>query len=223
MSKDCQRFIRRLLEPKPQKRISAENALREKWIQKYAKKLKLPSAKLPKHILTRLASYHDTGHLQKLVRVIIAHAGCREQMIEYQNIFFSIDYDHSGRIDKEELIEVLQQNGLTANAAKRLFKSIDFDDSGSIRFSEFVAAVMGDSFTNEQLRDVFNRVRAHCGCITPETLQKVCEDSSIEECRWILREARADIEIAHQASGSKRMSTTGAQCYANSVFAELSS
>ena len=52
-------------------------------------------------------------------------------------IFRLYDRDHSGAIDRRELLTALSNSGLSSSEVKQLHREFDTDNSGAIEFLEF--------------------------------------------------------------------------------------
>lgn len=180
VSKACQTFIRKLLQKNPKRRIRAEDALQDRWILEHTNRD--AQVQLSKKLLVRLASFHKFGNFKQVCRVVMAHVCEYEEKDVLQNVFYAIDEDHSGRIDENEMIEVLLRSGLTVATSKKIFRSIDVDMSGTIRFSEFTAATMDDEYSDVMLETVFQRLKNEEDLITPEAIKSVVSDLTSEKC-----------------------------------------
>lgn len=187
VSRECQTFIRKLLQKNPKKRLSAAAALKDPWIRRHAP-YRDANAKLSKQLLVRLTSFHAFGQFKKVCRVVMAHVCEYEEKNMLQDVFYGIDIDHSGRIDRHEMIEVLKRSGLSTESSEKMFRSIDVDMSGTIRFSEFTAAVMDDAYSDDMLETVFQRLKNKDGLITPAGIKSVVSELTADECQGMLQE-----------------------------------
>ena len=83
-------------------------------------------------------------------------------MVELAGMFYEIDADHDGNIDKNELknsMKIIQEKTeMTENQINKLFRRLDENDNGLIEYSEFITAFMTNTlnFHTENLRKAFD-------------------------------------------------------------------
>ena len=65
---------------------------------------------------------------------------------DLRTFFKKYDQDNSGKIDKKELTQLLEEIGmkLEGDQLEEFLKMVDEDGSGQIEFDEFKKLVMGD-------------------------------------------------------------------------------
>ena len=152
------------------KRISAREALKNPWIQKYTAEKKLTDKQLLV-TLNNLKSFHFQSMFQAAVLSYISSQRIsKEDECTIREIFDVLDKDHTGRLSKQNLIDMLKLvHGNTKwvyKEADRIFKNIDLDKNGIIEYNgnhfdifiEFLVANLKlDGILNEEsLRDAFN-------------------------------------------------------------------
>jgi calcium-dependent protein kinase len=132
-------YIKSLLSYNPDKRPSAEMALKNDWLVLNSGKEK---NKLSEDIIHNLIKFRTTVGLQKATVSFLANQiSINEEIKKLKEEFDKIDVNKDGEISKEELIkclEVLYPSQEAINRAEEIFKEIDFNDDGTINFSEFL-------------------------------------------------------------------------------------
>ena len=139
VSQEAIDYIKSLLSYNPDKRPSAEMALKNDWLVLNSGKEK---NKLSEDIIHNLIKFRTTVGLQKATVSFLANQiSINEEIKKLKEEFDKIDVNKDGEISKEELIkclEVLYPSQEAINRAEEIFKEIDFNDDGTINFSEFL-------------------------------------------------------------------------------------
>lgn len=125
-----------------------------------------------------------------------------EQVEQYRAAFSRCDTDEDGKINVQELGEVMKALGQNLSEAdlKKIIASVDTDGDGTISFQEFLAVVakkMKNGPTEEELRMVFRAFDLNGdGHISVEELKQamvqVGEQLSQEELDTMIHEADVD-------------------------------
>jgi calcium-dependent protein kinase len=148
ISDEAINFIKLLLSYDPEKRPSAEEALKNVWLKNESN---CGNIKLNEEIISNLSKFKATLGLQKLVISFLTNQiSINEEIKTLKEEFDKFDINKDGEISKEELIECLKvcyPNKNCVKKAERIFKEIDFNDDGKINFSEFLTA----NFKKEKL------------------------------------------------------------------------
>lgn len=137
-AKDC---VRRMLEPNPAKRATADEILQHPWMRENGIASDRPLANV---IHTRMTAFAANNKLKRTAMKVIAAAMPAEEIAGLREIFKSIDADGSGTITAEELKAALTHKGglLKEEELKALLELIDQDASGTIDYEEFIAATL---------------------------------------------------------------------------------
>jgi len=161
ISEEGKRFIRRLLQYKPEKRPSAKEGLRDPWFQKFLEPNKESSEELFNG-LKNLASFRTQMTFQKAVLTYIASQELTQnEEKELKGLFNSLDKDQNGIITKDELVEGFIKVGeKKSNAkvkAKEVMHRIDINQNGAIDYNEFLMAnlVTREALTLPRLNKAF--------------------------------------------------------------------
>lgn len=160
ISKDAIDFLELLLENDPNKRISAEEALKNEWL------ITMLNSDddniLNKTIIENLIKFSSTVSLQKATLSFLTNQiSMNEEIKTLKKEFDKIDVNKDGEISLDELILCLNTLYPLEEAKKRakdIFKEIDFNNDGSINFSEFLTVnLQKEKILNEDmLRKAFN-------------------------------------------------------------------
>lgn len=181
-SKEVQDLIKKLLEVKVDKRLSAREALQHPWFVKYnAKKMfySLGEDKIRQYV-NRLIRYKINSKFQQIILAFIVHnINNTQEIIEIKKIFAIFDKDADGRLTKEELYEGLcryEKEETITNIIDDLFIVLNGSNNEYIQFEEFVRGCLNkkELLTDQLLTYAFKFIdKDNTGLITPEKL-KVC-------------------------------------------------
>lgn len=119
---------------------------------------------------------------------------------QYRRLLDRLDENGDGKISASELQQCVHLIGkdMSYDEAKAAVAAHDSDDDGLMDFDDFVRLV-DDGTEEEKARELKEAFRMYemegCGCITPESLQRMLdrlgESRTIDECRGMI--ARYDI------------------------------
>ncbi|KAL4447969.1 hypothetical protein ABPG75_005188 [Micractinium tetrahymenae] len=137
-AKDC---VKRMLEPSPARRATADEILQHPWMRENGVASDAP---LDNVILRRMTTFAANNKLKRQAMKVIAATMPADEIAGLREIFKSIDADSSGTITAEELKAALEQKGslLKAEELRGLLALIDQDASGTIDYEEFIAATL---------------------------------------------------------------------------------
>jgi len=178
-------FIKKLLVFKPEKRITALEAINDKWFNHYHMKEKnkvVESSKM-EHFLLNMTSYGNQYKLQQVCIALIVHNLPQNSEIkEIEKAFTSIDVDMNGKLSKQELVQGFRnifKNRSNFNPEEEvdiIFEKVDVDNSGNIGYIEFISACIDRSIL---LQDKYLKFAFSCfddnnsGFITCDELKNV--------------------------------------------------
>jgi len=161
ISSEAKNLISRMLEYNPAKRISAEEALNDKWVQGNTKKSIIEIAPT-KETLKNLQSFKIQSALQSLVMSFIANRfQSQEEQVRLRNEFLNLDSNGDGILQKEELIAAYIKMGKNPEKAREtvnaIMQKIDINMSGTVDFSEFLTAnlAMHEALADKRLMEAF--------------------------------------------------------------------
>ena len=173
VSDDAKNLIKKMC-TSPDKRLTAEQVLKEKWVNEHAPNSK--NAVLPLKA-DGFKNYADSSKLRKAVLTFIASRLSEDEVKNIKKIFQSIDDNNDGKLSLEEMKEAVAKTaGFKPEYIESIFKSIDTDNSGNIEYTEFIAASLEKNvYMNEQkLKDAFKLFDAdNSGKISKSEISKV--------------------------------------------------
>ena len=173
VSEDAKNLIKKMC-TSPDKRLTAEQVLKEKWVNEHAPNSK--NAVLPLKA-DGFKNYADSSKLRKAVLTFIASRLSEDEVKNIKKIFQSIDDNNDGKLSLEEMKEAVSKTaGFKPEYIESIFKSIDTDNSGNIEYTEFIAASLEKNvYLNEQkLKDAFKLFDADkSGKISKSEISKV--------------------------------------------------
>ncbi|XP_075479581.1 calcium-dependent protein kinase 10-like [Primulina tabacum] len=141
VSESAKSLVRQMLEPDPQKRLTAQQVLEHPWIQN-AKKA--PNVPLGDIVRARLKQFSVMNRFKKkALRVIAEHLSVEEVEV-MRDMFALMDTDRDGKVSYEELKAGLRKVGsqLAEPEIKLLMDVADVDGNGVLDYGEFVAVTI---------------------------------------------------------------------------------
>nr|AJP60195.1 calcium-dependent protein kinase [Hevea brasiliensis] len=141
ISDSAKSLVRRMLEPDPKKRLTAQQVLEHSWLQNANKapfkKKALRNVPLGDIVRTRLKQF------SLMNRVIAEHLSLEEVEV-IRDMFTLMDTDNDGKVTFEELRAGLRKVGsqLAEPEIKMLMEVADVDGNGVLDYGEFVAVTI---------------------------------------------------------------------------------
>ena len=106
MSKEVQIFIRALLEPNPEKRPTAQECLRMKWIRKFSKTKAWGTNIISKSALRNLQKFNCRRKMELAIVNYIANFLTSAQNLKaLRETFLKLDKDKDGVLSRNDLID----------------------------------------------------------------------------------------------------------------------
>lgn len=174
LSAGAQAFVKSLLVVDPAARMSAADALNDKWIQERHAHSEM---QIDLDSVTSLRKFAHATQFRRASLSMMAWSLTGEQQKVLREEFMSIDKDNSGTITLKEFKDVLQRRfHIDAHECESLFERADVDHDHLIQYSEFLAATLQTrvGFHEDLVRAAFHRFDAdESGVITADDLQKV--------------------------------------------------
>lgn len=148
ISKEARNFIEKLIQPNLKLRMTVEQALEHPWInQKPQEEAGLSEARQRRdeRVFKRIKELKSLKRLQQEILLILVSLIDENQFQENKHTFQTIDVDHSGSIDKQELkkaLTFLLQERFEDREFDELVDKLDFDKDGQISYSEFLSCTL---------------------------------------------------------------------------------
>jgi calcium-dependent protein kinase len=144
ISSEAVDFINQCLNKNPEKRFSAQMALKHNWFKDVKEEVH-SSVKLCKDILNNLKNYSVKWKLKKLVmKLFLVNFLTTNEMKKLRQSFQAIDFNNEGVITNKQF-EIATQNAgvkLTEEELKLIFKNSD--ENGKINYSEFLIGSLNE-------------------------------------------------------------------------------
>jgi len=139
ISNDAKDLIKKLI-VKPERRLTAAEALKHRWVRNLTKK-NVDKTALRKLNMNNMKTFQKAAKLKQVALMAIAVQTDPNEMVELKKIFQELDRDGSGSISLDEL-----QGGLgereNAEQLLAILQAADTDGNGVINYTEFLAATM---------------------------------------------------------------------------------
>lgn len=138
VSDNAKDLVKKMLDPDPKRRLSAQEVLAHPWLQK-AKNA--PNVALGEVVKSRLKQFSVMNKLKKRALRVVAEHLSVEEVAGIKEAFEMMDTSKRGKINLEELRVGLQKLGQQINDAdlQILMDAADVDGDGALNYGEFVA------------------------------------------------------------------------------------
>ena len=188
VSKNCKDLIRRLLEPKKQYRIKANEALRHPF---FTESFDPNSAMTENKDLNVLKQFiTPANYVSKFHEAVSAYLCVNflpdEEEKTLKTVFRYLDKENKGIITKDSIKECLEEIDIEISdeELKKVFDKIDENGSGLIEYQEFIrnACDIKKLMTESNLKNVFHSICGDKDIMTGEDIKKfVFHDSVVHE------------------------------------------
>ncbi|XP_031488036.1 calcium-dependent protein kinase 20-like [Nymphaea colorata] len=138
VSDNAKDLVKRMLDPDPKHRLSAQEVLDHTWLQN-AKKA--PNVPLGETVRARLKQFSVMSKFKKKALRVIAEHLSVEEVAGIKEMFSMMDSNNNGKITLEELKVGLHKIGHQVPDAdvQMLMEAADADGNGTLDYGEFVA------------------------------------------------------------------------------------
>jgi len=141
-----QEFIRSLLNPVPEKRLTAEEASENLWV----KGITAAEIPIPQHVLDRLFDFRQNCRLKKAVARAMQNCMTERDKEELKQVFNRFDNDQNERLTPDEINQLMAFIGKNEKDGERFMNNADDNQDGIITIDEMkVAYTMGTMATGE--------------------------------------------------------------------------
>ena len=153
ISKEAKDLIKKLI-CKPEKRLTAEEALQHKWFKKALKGEEVKELKGNK--LANFKNFQKNSKLKQVALTAISVQASPDDIKELKDLFKQLDVNGDGSLSLEELKKGLAGKANGDNILD-LLRSADTDGSGEINYTEFLAATIDQTvfMREDYLRTTF--------------------------------------------------------------------
>ncbi|KAL4497962.1 hypothetical protein ABPG72_014819 [Tetrahymena utriculariae] len=142
-SNECKDLLSKMLNPQPNKRISAQQALKHPWFE-------IQPLQVPQNLLkTKLNSMKTFTYQSKLqmatIQYVASHLLSQQEKEELSDLFIHLDTNKDGKLSKEEIFDGyknLYGEEEAKQISEKIFNEVDVDNNGSIDYNEFLACTM---------------------------------------------------------------------------------
>ncbi|BFG29963.1 hypothetical protein CerSpe_162360 [Prunus speciosa] len=156
VSDNAKDLVKKMLDPDPKKRLTAQGVLDHPWIQN-AKKA--PNVPLGETVRARLKQFSIMNKLKKRALGVIAEHLSVEEVAGIKEAFQMMDTGNKGKVTIEELRSGVQQLGqqIPDPDLQILMEAADVDGDGALNYGEFVAVTvhLKRMANDEHLRKAF--------------------------------------------------------------------
>lgn len=150
ISKEAKRLIKHLI-CKPEKRLTAQEALDHKWFKKVLKDEKKYDINNNTAAM-KLGAFGQFGDNTKMKQAALTAISVQvnpDEIRELKELFMALDVNGDGSLSLDEVERGLKGK-VNASEFMRLLKAADTDGSGDINYTEFIAATIDQNiFMNE--------------------------------------------------------------------------
>ena len=170
-------LIRKLLVVDPKKRVSAQDALKHPWFDKFEHHVKKGSEedKLDPSLFENVKDYKGVSTLKKAALNLLVKMVDSKEIEKLRAAFVKIDKDQTGMINKDELYEAMKNSHISISDKdiENIMKQVDYKGNAKINYTEFLAATISikQFLTEEKLLAIFKQFDTDgSGMITADNL-----------------------------------------------------
>lgn len=165
-------LVSRMLEKNPDKRLTMDKIFAHPWFLKHCPTKFNESAV---NILKRFEEFTNNSQLEKILRIYMVQCfDLKNEIIELNALFRTMDTDHDGSISKAELHETCKKLNIKLNE-NELLKFVDSNSDNTVNYSEFLGALIDfrKATSKTMLKSIFQSIDAdNNGFISKEELIK---------------------------------------------------
>lgn len=186
VTKDAKDLIKKLI-AKPEKRLTATEALGHKWM---VKNNRLDKRKLAKMTQVKQFKLMGTRRCSNLVHQSAMHAvalmASPDDIKNLKSLFLQLDVNGDGTLTIPEITEGLKELGFDPAQKETMLENIklaDTDGSGEIDYTEFIAATMSSKmYMNEKyLRAAFDMFdKDGSGKVSGEEILRLLQGDTVQ-------------------------------------------
>ena len=169
--------MKRMLTYDPDRRVSAEDALKHQWITKKAHEDIDPDVTM--NALKNLKDFNIEKKLQQAtITYLVNQLAQKEDLIELQKAFKALDTNSDGKLSREELIEGYRKiyGELAESEVDKILARVDANGSGEIDYSEWIVATINKDklLSKDKLKAAFQLFdRDGSGAISADEIKEI--------------------------------------------------
>lgn len=143
ISNECQDFLKMCLIKKPELRVTGEQALMHKWFSSVFSEVH-HKCRIDPQLLVNLKCFNYTEKFQKIMLKFLVNELDKKELDHLRDVFQAMDIDHTGALNKEELLEGFKNAGIniTKDEVADIINKINDCEQGKINYSEFCIAAI---------------------------------------------------------------------------------
>lgn len=165
LSENAKDLINKLLKYNPKERITAKEALRHPWFNTDdVKNIDYLDVEIIRELMINLEKYKSENIIKCSVLAYLVHINSNiKEYIEASKLFNSLDLNHDGKLDKDELkkgyIKYFNLSEIQAmNKVNYIFQHIDTDKNNLLSSEEFIRGCINPDifYSSNYLKTAFN-------------------------------------------------------------------
>lgn len=134
VSNDCKDLIIKMLQKNPSKRISVQDALQHPWLRNIES---VPDTEIPDEVKKSLANFQENCKLKKAVGRLFSDMMTESDKKMVEDVFKRFDKNSDGRLDKQEIEDMMRYIGKGGIDGQKLVDNFDEDGDGGVDLEEF--------------------------------------------------------------------------------------
>ena len=198
VSREAIDMMKRMLTYDPDRRVSAEEAMRHAWITKKAHEDIDPEVTL--NALKNLRNFNIEKKLQQAtITYLVNQLAQKDDLIELQKAFKVLDMNCDGKLSRDELVDGYRKiyGELAESEVDKILARVDANGSGEIDYSEWIVATINKEklLSKDKLKAAFQLFdRDGSGAISAEEVKQILSrGQKIDERVW--RDVIGEVDI----------------------------
>ena len=198
VSREAIDMMKRMLTYDPDRRVSAEEAMRHAWITKKAHEDIDPEVTL--NALKNLRNFNIEKKLQQAtITYLVNQLAQKDDLIELQKAFKVLDTNCDGKLSRDELVDGYRKiyGELAESEVDKILARVDANGSGEIDYSEWIVATINKEklLSKDKLKAAFQLFdRDGSGAISAEEVKQILSrGQKIDERVW--RDVIGEVDI----------------------------
>ncbi|WOL11275.1 calcium-dependent protein kinase 29-like [Canna indica] len=194
ISENAKDLVRRMLDPNPRTRLTAQQVLEHPWLQDASA---APNIPLGAAVKSRLQQFSLMNKFKKKALLVVTEQLPVEEVASFKQMFSMMDTNKNGKLTLEELKKGLDLLGQEVPEldAQLLMEAADIDGKGTVDCEEFVTVSLHLKriSSEEHLPKAFNYFdKDHSGFIEVEELREALGENGADE--QVIMEIISDID-----------------------------